>query len=260
MLKSKAGASQVRDEILGLLQSDKDFLEKLVESVTSCIINKIVSDEAIFKKISVFFLDSSEFKSMSESIHQEIYKSVTFDLEESSKKCATLEEQNRSLQSEINTLQDDIDNLEQYSRRNCLLIHGVKEKKDENTNHQSLKVFRDNLKLDIQSSDLDRSHRIGKHQPGKTRPIIVKFARYDQRRRVFVSKKLLKGSGIGITENLTSRRLKLLQRAKEYEKVSSAWTSDGRIICLLEDDSTIVVEKESDLNKLTTSLRRSKRR
>ena len=48
----------------------------------------------------------------------------------------------------------------------------------------------------------------------KSRPIIVKFVRYCNRRDVFMNKKCLKGKGKSITENLTGFRLKEVRKCK----------------------------------------------
>ena len=80
---------------------------------------------------------------------------------------------------------------EQYSRRNCILIHGLKEEKNESTDDRVLKLFREELNEDVLLADLDRTHRIGKKSDSssKPRPVIVKFARYKIRKKVFKSKK-----------------------------------------------------------------------
>ena len=49
---------------------------------------------------------------------------------------------------------------EQYSRRNCILIHGLKEEKNERTNDKVGKLFREELNEDVLLADLDRTHRI----------------------------------------------------------------------------------------------------
>ena len=51
---------------------------------------------------------------------------------------------------------------EQYSRRNCILIHGLKEEMDESIDDRVLKLFRDELNEDVLSADLDKTHRIRK--------------------------------------------------------------------------------------------------
>ena len=49
---------------------------------------------------------------------------------------------------------------EQYSKRNCILIHGLKEKMDRSTD-RVLKLFREELNEDVLLADLDKTHRIG---------------------------------------------------------------------------------------------------
>ena len=66
---------------------------------------------------------------------------------------------------------------EQYSRRNCILIHGLKEEMDKSTDDRVLKLFRDELNEDVLLADLDRTHRIGKKNDSssKPRPVVKKF-------------------------------------------------------------------------------------
>ena len=56
----------------------------------------------------------------------------------------------------------NMERQEQYSRRNFILIYGLKEEMDESTDDRALKLFRDELNEDVLSADLDRTHRIGK--------------------------------------------------------------------------------------------------
>ena len=83
---------------------------------------------------------------------------------------------------------------EQYSRRSCILIHGLKEEKNESTDDRVLKLFREELNEDVLLADLDRTNRIGKKRDSssKPRPVIVKFARYNIREKLFKSKKNLR--------------------------------------------------------------------
>ena len=76
---------------------------------------------------------------------------------------------------------------EQHSRRNCILIHGLKEEKNESTDDRVLKLFREELNEDVILADLDRTHRIGKkrNSTSKLCPVIVKFARYNIREKSF---------------------------------------------------------------------------
>ena len=69
------------------------------------------------------------------------------------------------------------------------------------------------MDLDTTPRDIDRTHRIGIRSKGKNRPIIVKFVRYMDRRRVFTNKKRLKRKSMSITESLTKIRMSALKEA-----------------------------------------------
>ena len=104
---------------------------------------------------------------------------------------ATLQDEFESASMKIEDLEKKMERQEQYSRRNCILIHGSKEEMDESTDDRVLKLFREELNEDVLLADLDRTHRIGKKSDSssKPRPVIVKFARYNIREKVFKSKK-----------------------------------------------------------------------
>ena len=107
-----------------------------------------------------------------------------------------------SLKVEVKNLEKKIDDQEQYSRRNFLLIHGLNETKTEDTDEMVLDVISDKLNMEMSQVSIDRSHSLGKRKgPGqKPRAIIVKFTRYKDSHLVFRNKKLLKGSGISVNE------------------------------------------------------------
>ena len=107
----------------------------------------------------------------------------------------------------IEELESKIDRQEQYSRGNCLPIHGIPENKVKNTDQQAIDFINDNLKIKIDEIDIDRSHRIERYDKAKkkARPIIVKIARYNVRGRVFRQKRKLKGAGKSATESLTTK-------------------------------------------------------
>ena len=80
----------------------------------------------------------------------------------------------------VNNLENQLDRQEQYSRRNCILIHCSTETQDENTDDISLHKIDEHFKLELAEKELDRTHRIGnpKSCNKKPRPIIVKFSPY----------------------------------------------------------------------------------
>ena len=100
------------------------------------------------------------------------------------------------LQNEVSFLKELIDLLEkksddseQYSRRNCLLVHGVEEQEQENIDNMVLNVIKEHLDIELSVKDFDKPHRIGKsNSKSKRRPIIVKFISYNDRRESFNNK------------------------------------------------------------------------
>ena len=137
-----------------------------------------------------------------------------------------------TLSGKIDSLTMHLDNQCQYSRRNCLLIHGLKESNSENTDNLAIKNLNEHIGTSLTSADIDRSHRLGKKkEPGtKPRPIIVKFLRYNDRSKVFKNKKRLKGTRISITESLTGTRMRFLTETRDEYGFQDVWTVDGRIL------------------------------
>jgi hypothetical protein len=148
---------------------------------------------------------------------------------------------------------DELDSINQYGRRNCILIHGAAEVKGEDTDHIAVNLFNTKLNIPINKSDLDRSHRLNtkKRNQNRPRPIIVKFSSYNKRAEVFKVKRRLKGSGVSLSESLTAQRQQLLDTVRNNPAVATTWTLDGRIICLLNgSQNKIIIEHPKDLVKL----------
>ena len=76
--------------------------------------------------------------------------------------------------------------------------------------------WHEHLELELTQKELDRTHRTGNPKSGSKSPrhIIVKFARYNNKRKVFVNKKRLKNTEISITESLTKHKMEFFKKAK----------------------------------------------
>ena len=137
-----------------------------------------------------------------------------------------------TLVPKIEKIEKDMDDQEQYSRSNCLIVHGVKNipKRGEYLDNENFICSELNKKLTlnppIQASDLDIAHPLPSR---KGDAMIVKFLRRTQRNLIYSKKRQLKGSGVIITESLTKRRLKLLEAAKSAFGRFSAWSMKGDV-------------------------------
>ena len=166
----------------------------------------------------------------------------------------------KEVSDRIKHLEQQVDNLEQYSRRPCLKFAGIPENKDEVTDDLILDVINNkiltNTEYKLNKTNIERSHRIGKR--GKyNRDIIVKFVSYRDRALVFKNKKNLKEynttnkTNLYVNEALTQRRALLYKSARELHKkklISNCWTYDGKIyVRPLDQDNAIIINNDDDL-------------
>ena len=81
------------------------------------------------------------------------------EIKNKDEKIQLLENRVEILEEEKQSQGKEIDDLEQYSRRNCLLLHGVVETNVERTDDIIIKTCAEVLGIDVKQEDLDRSHR-----------------------------------------------------------------------------------------------------
>lgn len=125
------------------------------------------------------------------------------------------------------------DSIEQYTRRNNLRFLAIPENDSENTDDIIIELVKNKFGISLNVTDIERSHRLGKMREGantKPRPIIVKFLSYRVREAIFTKKRVLKGSRISISEDLTRLRAQLLRKAQDTFGKRNVWTSDGKFI------------------------------
>ena len=165
-------------------------------------------------------------------------------------KLKSLEDENSKLRERVVTLENQMDAANQYSRRNSLRISGVAVPTNlapmskEDTDQYVIKMCHD-MGVDMSINDLDRSHRTGKERHNKPRDILVKFATYNARKRLYQARSSAKDKGysdIYVNEDLTFVRSRLLFLARQLVKsksLSQAWTHDGTILLKTTGSETI---------------------
>ena len=157
----------------------------------------------------------------------------------------------------IAKLEFSIDELEQYGRNNCLILHGLHNFPNAHSNYDEflLKVITTlnlhlNLSLDIDCVDI--AHPLPTARNGNT-PIIIKFLRRSTRYQVFKRKRLFLRTGLAVTESLTKRRLSLLNEAKSLLGDKNVWTYKGTVFTNINSKHEKIVSQEA-LYKLVTEL------
>ena len=156
----------------------------------------------------------------------------------------------------IKKLDSSLDDLNQYGRRNCLVLHGLSANTDLPNSQSNYKGFldkiikniNDNLSLNLSSNNIDIAHPLPVTKNGKT-PVIIKFLRRSDRNLVYQNKRHFSKSGLAITESLTKMRLQLLKEAGSLLGQENVWTSNETIFCNI-NAKWEVIKTQNDLYSL----------
>ena len=127
-----------------------------------------------------------------------------------------LQERVSFLENKNGEIEQQVNRQEQYSRRNCLLIHGIEERRQEVTDEVVIQTITLEMHIDPDVEDIDRTHRIGAISENK-------------------GKKRLKGKNLSITESLSKLRMRKLKTARDEYGFRNVWTVDGKILYKVND-------------------------
>ena len=171
-----------------------------------------------------------------------------------------LEAREKVADKTIHDLEEKYDDIEQYSRKFNLEIHGIPERKEEDI-AQIILDLAEAIDADVREEDIDICHRLYKAE-GKARPIIVKFTNYDSKYEMYSKRLRLRKvdnrekfgvERVFINENLTSRRALLYSKVRKKVKDNSVWntwTMDGKIFLRKSPmGRPIHIKAEDNINK-----------
>jgi hypothetical protein len=208
---TKAGS---RERLSGCL-SDEEFLERLAARVADKLFDRL-SDIITSRFVSEFEPRLLEMERRMETLVAEV---------------GVMREEAAAREQ---VLESRIDDQEQYHRRNNVRVFGVPEAGGEDVTAVITGLFSDKLDLQIDTSLIDRCHRVGRvPAPGESRrprPILIKFISYQTRRDVLSVRRRLKGTSITIREDLTRRRNQFYQEVAKRVGFRNTWSVDGRIL------------------------------
>ena len=88
----------------------------------------------------------------------EKFEEMEADRKEKEQQISELNIEVKYLNEKIETIDRSLYCHEQYSRRNCLLIQSVKEKKEKDTDKVIIEFFETEMKEKLLANDIDRSH------------------------------------------------------------------------------------------------------
>ena len=154
------------------------------------------------------------------------------------------------LKSQVELLVLGMDRLESQSRRKVLLLHGIREEKDEDVLRKTIKLLSGHMKLsDVKSTSIDLCHRLGTKK-NSARPVLVRFSSLQLRSSVWKAKTLLKGTKVTMTEFLTKSRQEVFVSARKHFGIKKCWSADGIVVILLANKSKVKISSLSELKRL----------
>lgn len=210
---------------------------------------------------------NSSYEVLNEKLeaNTELLKKQSEELRSYIDETTRLREENCVLKKKIIDLEVRLEDSEQYSRGNCLELHGIPEEPNECV-IDIVKNIGQALELNINDSMVDNCHRLGKRGDASgPAGIIVKFVRKLDAEEVLRKRRIkrnLSTSHLGlsldrpvyINESLcpARRRLYSLARAAKREKgYKYLWLRNGKIFLRKEENAPICyIKSQTDLDKL----------
>lgn len=211
-----------------------EFERSLIDVLKSQSVADAICD-ALIKTISNKFSErfnyfDAKIKSLEAEI--ELLKSTKNNANDNVKNIITSEDQTR--------LEQKMDNLEQHAKRNNIRLMGLSETK--NNNNNILDTVKDLFvnKLKVNSTSIENellvAYRVGQQSETNDKPrhIIVTFSNTSTKNLIYTKKRMLKGTGLVIKEDLTVKRLAIVKDAAEKYGFKNVWTFNGIVFAKTE--------------------------
>lgn len=140
-------------------------------------------------------------------------------------------------------LEGQIDHLQQTEKNNNICVYNFPERDNENIRQSFSEFCQNKLNIKMNNENIVKCFRMGNAKKGP-RPIIIKFEQHYFKKNILRSVGKLKGTGIGIMEDLVKNRLSLYKRAQEKLDRKNVFTrygsifgkKDGRILRIISGD------------------------
>ena len=252
-------------------QEEPNLLEikKLLIDIQTSVASVITENQGIRKEIediksSVKF-NGDELKDLKAALKKtkDENKALKSSVDALNIQLKTAKEKLQTQKEECDQLWENLDHLEQYSRKNSLEIYGVPQDAYTSTESVVVKVA-EALNVTVEPEEIEISHKINQ---GKS--ILVKFCSHKTKSKMYKERTKLKHVKIRdifpdypstarhrifINENLTAFRRPLVEAANRRRKdgvLTSVWTLDGKVYVKTSPyGSPIKIHSEEDLNDI----------
>jgi uncharacterized protein YoxC len=249
---------------------------------------KLITTEAISaildEKLSPILLTVNGLKDSVQFLSKK-FDDVFKKVEELDNKVSHVTLENKHLKAELlrlSTIVDqqsnELDEIEQYSRRDCVEISGLPQENDEDLNKLVVKIG-SLMDVELDERDISISHRLPKSRSenqqvnrsaaNASAKIIVKFTRRDTKAKFYQGRLRLKDKTtrdlgflrspehkLYISESLSPRKNQLFKKCLKFKRdkfFRYIWTYNGRIYLRKNSTSpTHAINVVADLEKLSS--------
>lgn len=138
------------------------------------------------------------------------------------------------LETKLSQVEVELNNSEQYSRKNSLRINGLSVPANTSITDTVIDFFGSKLNLTFDQSSFCAVHFVNTFKSSKSLrkpPIIVKLVRTSDKIKIIKERRRLKGSSFTIQEDMTKKNVLLLNRVRNSDGVEDAWFTNGRVFC-----------------------------
>lgn len=203
--------------------------------------------EILFEKIK------EQMAIQTEKITESVTKNVSENIDA---KLKTIMEENKSLKTEVRSLQAKIKYMDSEKRRNNILIFGAKENQYENMIEEVKKIIETQTEAKIENHEINKAYRLGA-KGEKTRPILVSFTTTWKRNEI-MRKKNKTATDIYFKEDLSKetleKRRELLPKLKEErERGKLAYIRGDKLIVREPIEGSRDKRKRNSLESPNTS-------
>ena len=129
--------------ITDFIRNDESVMKAIIDTVNNALVTMLIGKKSFIDALSQKLMENGVL----DSVKQSVCEANAMDTSRTHATVIAVETKLGDLNSNNKALSDEVDALEQYSRSNCLLLHGVQES-SKDTTEAAIAVF--NSKLDQQ--------------------------------------------------------------------------------------------------------------
>ena len=216
-----------------ITKDDKSIFREIIKETFQEMKDQLLESfnkrlEILEGDLHVRAIENNELKTEVDNMKQEIKKKDDELKSMINKKHDEIKEAKLNIKTEADEIKGDLNDLEQYGRRNNIRIVGLRNDKpfetSQDTAWQVVNFINDKMDINISVHQIDIAHRLGPYSRDTNRNIIVRLISRQVKFNVLTHCKELKNTGVYINEDLTHTNQKVLSsmRLKDPKTVERA--------------------------------------